>query len=441
MLGQASPCANNVHACADSCGDSHQDDRFTRLHMAVRRGPRILYRRRHVLLRIAGVTPGDRRRAVLIRPRGGRSWIVDRKGGGKPPPKESGSFDLSKMSKAEIAAEIAARMARWRQTHQRPAVPPRAPPAIGRAAQSPITPSATPAAVQPVRMPELDMVMVTRIDRTLRIAARARASQAEPTRVRSGREPSYYGAAFRTLLQDGLNQNAIGMRPERSVDRPLPPARMAAFRAREVGKAPWRALAPAAPTGITRWRALRPALTHGIDVVQRRVRTTGLATLGAGMAAWQRLRPTLERRIGEDPAARPRARCRSARARQRGVAGTGGPVRDGGRDGDCRRDHRLVPDAAARHGSARDRRHIRRPDPKRDRRCTGNQRSGGAARVCAWPAPISPAFTRRGTARARGGQARRSGGILGAHAQTPTASANADGIPEAGAEKRRTCPA
>jgi hypothetical protein len=223
---------------------------------------------------------------------------VDRKGGGKPPPKESGSFDLSKMSKAEIAAEIAARMARWRQAHQRPAVPARAPPAIGPAAPSPATPSDTPAAVQAVLAPERDMVMVTRIDRALRIAEQARALQAEQTRVRLGREPSYYGAAFRTLLQEGPNQNAIGMRPERSVDRSLPPARMAAFTARELGAAPWRPLALAAP-GITRRRALRPALAHGIDVAQRCVRATGLATRGRGIAAWQALRPTLERLVGE----------------------------------------------------------------------------------------------------------------------------------------------
>jgi hypothetical protein len=224
---------------------------------------------------------------------------VDRKGGGKPPPKESGSFDLSKMSKAEIAAEIAARMARWRQAHQRPAVPARAPAAIGPAAQSPATPSDTPAAVQAVSAPEPDMVMVTRIDRTLRIAAQARALQAERTRVRLGREPSYYGAAFRTLLQEGPNQNAIGMRPERSVDRPMPPAGMAALRARELGAAPWHPLTLAAPAGITRRRAPRSALAHGINVAQRYVRTTGLATRGLGIAAWQELRPTLERRIGE----------------------------------------------------------------------------------------------------------------------------------------------
>jgi hypothetical protein len=242
---------------------------------------------------------------------------VDRKGGGKPPPKESGSFDLSKMSKAEIAAEIAARMARWRQAHQRPAVPARAPPAIGPAAPSPATPSDTPAAVQPVLAPEPDMVMVTRIDRALRIAAQARALQAERTKVRLGQEPSYYGAAFRTLLQEGPNQNAIGMRRERSVDRPLAPARMAAFRARELGAAPWRPLALAAPAGITRWRALRPALAHGIDVAQRCVRATGLATLGLGMAAWQELRPTLKRRIGE---ALRRAHALGAAARGLGSA-------------------------------------------------------------------------------------------------------------------------
>src|SRR5688572_12532408 len=303
---------------ADSCGDSHEDDRFARWHVAVRRGPRILYRRRHLLLRLAGATPGDRRRAVLIRPRGGRSWIVDRKGGGKPPPQEPGSFDLWKRSEAEIAAEIAARMARWRQARQRPAVPARAPPAIGPAAQSPAAPSDTPAAVQPVQAPEPDMVMVTRIDRTLRIAAQARASPAERTRARLGREPSYYGAAFRTLLQEGPNLNAIGMRPERSVDRPLPPARMAAFRTRELGAAPWRALAAAAPAaGIARWRALRPALEHRLDVVKRHARTTRAAALGFGIAAWQELRPTLERRIGE---ARRRADALAAAARRLGSA-------------------------------------------------------------------------------------------------------------------------
>ena len=307
----------SAHLWGDFCGDSHDDDKLARLHVAVRRGPRILYRRCHLLLRSAGATPGDRRRAVLLRPRGGRSWIVDQKGGGKPPPEKSGSFDLSKMSKAEIAAEIAARMARWRQANQRPAVPARAPPAIEPPAQSPAMPLATPAAVQPVRVPELAMVMVTRIDRTLRIAALARASQAQRTRVRPNREPSYYGVAFRTLLQEGPNQNAIGMGLERSVDRSMPPAGMAVFRARELVVGPWRPLTLAAPAGITRWRAIPSALTHCIDVAQRCLRTTGLATLGPVIAAWQELRPTIERRIGE---ALWRAHALGAAARGRGSA-------------------------------------------------------------------------------------------------------------------------
>jgi len=72
----------------------------------------------------------------LLVPGRGRSSIVDRDKRGKPPG-ESSSFDLAKMSVADVAAAIAQRMARARRARKAPDAPARAPPAAGPAAQSP----------------------------------------------------------------------------------------------------------------------------------------------------------------------------------------------------------------------------------------------------------------------------------------------------------------
>ena len=297
------------------------------------------------------------------------------------------------------------------------------------------------------------------------------------------------------------------------------------------------------PRGTGRHHALAGAATgprarHRCG--ERCVGTTGLATLGFGIAAWQALRPTLERRIGEalrrahalvpqragsaarrggrwrqcsnaasikrsgasmrsaswharsparrgrkgptptliprvgqakrrihafgvtapcarhrgvaradadagparrsGEAAHPCVRRHRARARHCGMAGTGEPVRDGGRGGHCRRDRRPVPDAAARHGSPEIAGTSAVPIPRETAGAPAIDAPVGPPASA--PAPAQPpSFTRGGTTTPEAARARRSGGILGAHAQTPTASADVDGIPEAGAENRRTLPA
>ena len=340
--------------------------------MAVRRGPRILYRRRHLLLRIAGATPGDRRRAVLSCPRGGRSWIVDRKGGGKPPPQESGSFDLSKMSEAEIAAEIAARMARWRQARQRPAGPARGLPAIGPAAQSPATPSDTPAAVQPVRMPELDMVMVTRIDRTLRIAA------AGP-RIASGTDKSATGSGAVLLRRGVQGPAARGPEPERHRHRTGAQRRPAAAAGPHGGlqgtRARRSAMARIGARGTGRHHALAGAATgtrarHRCGATVRPHDWSGDTwPRHRGMAGAEADARKTHRR---GTAARPRARCRSARARQRGVAVAG----DGART--WHRSSEAAHPCDRRHGTRARHRDVARADADAGRA----RRSGEAAHPC-----------------------------------------------------------
>ncbi|WP_119303743.1 hypothetical protein [Dongia deserti] len=274
---------------------------------------------------------------------------MDRNGRGKPPPGESSAFDLSKKSEADVAAEMAARMARWREARKRAGEPARAPPVSAPTVQPSAMPSDTPAAAQPARadqppLPELDVVMVTRIDRTLRIAAQARAPHAERTRARLGRPLSSYGLAFRSVLDEGPNQNAIGMTAERSVGEASPPAGMPRSRAQAFGTSSstplHRALenriraagertrafgAGTRAAGSAGWRVLRAALTFGIDATLRQARALGVAAHSLGVAvwctwapalansvqraqrhirarvsaAWGALRPTLRSRIGE----------------------------------------------------------------------------------------------------------------------------------------------
>src|SRR5687768_10997920 len=78
------------------------------------------------MLRLCPEAPG-RDIGVTVRPER-EIAIVDRDGSGKSPPGESSSFDLAKMTEADVAAEIAQRMARWRRTNTRPAATERGPP-------------------------------------------------------------------------------------------------------------------------------------------------------------------------------------------------------------------------------------------------------------------------------------------------------------------------
>ena len=117
---------------------------------------------------------------------------MDRDGRGKPPPGEFSSFDLSKMSEAEVAAELAARMARWRSAHKNSngagaetREPPTAKPAGRAPAPQPVTPLQQSKAEPPVSPREAGLAIAARIDRARRVAAQARGARG---RGRAARE-------------------------------------------------------------------------------------------------------------------------------------------------------------------------------------------------------------------------------------------------------------
>lgn len=267
---------------------------------------------------------------------------MDRDKRGKSPG-ESGSFDLAKMSVAEVAAAIAQRMARVRRAHKAPDAPARAPPA-GPVAQSPAAQSG--AAGRPVFASQEAMIMAARIARAQRKAAAVGAPQTETVTIQRTRRVPSFGGEFRSLLAEGPNPNAIGMRPEhREPPRTVPaPARRGRV------SVAWRALGPLLVTRIDQvyrrvralgvavgqtataiaqqltlaarhgmglavqrargfstvaWQWLVPALERDIDRTTRRARTLGVAVRELSIALWQRLGPALahtmdqaRRRIG-----------------------------------------------------------------------------------------------------------------------------------------------
>jgi hypothetical protein len=160
---------------------------------------------------------------------------VDRKKGAGSPPGELGSFDLAKMSEAEVAAQIAARMVQWRRAHKPPEAPARKPPDRPTAPQPVIRPLTPP--------PSLGEAAAIRIDRALRLAAGRLGPQTEKLRTRSARLASAYRTDFKALLAEGPNMNAAGMRPAKGrIDLAL--GRALAWvlaQARALGVAAWRA--------------------------------------------------------------------------------------------------------------------------------------------------------------------------------------------------------
>jgi hypothetical protein len=137
---------------------------------------------------------------------------VDRKKGAGSPPGELGSFDLAKMSDAEVAAQIAARMVQWRRAHKPPAARASGPPAAERPAVA--QPADRPYIPPP--SPSLGEAAAIRIDRALRMAAGRLGPQTEALRTRSARLASGYRTDFEALLAEGPNMNAAGMRPAKS---------------------------------------------------------------------------------------------------------------------------------------------------------------------------------------------------------------------------------
>jgi len=204
---------------------------------------------------------------------------VDRDDGrDNPPPGGLSSFDISKRGGSEIAADLAAHMARWRNARKRPGAPARGPPASVAIADPavPGLPAAPPPSADRASPPTgLDPIRAARIHRALRVALQTRAPQTEDVRARPMSQTRSHGAAFKTVLADGPNMNAIGMRPGR---------RLAAKAA-----------------GATAWRALERALAHGFDAVRRSMRAIALAADRIVHAAWRSLRMALRKRLDRAP--------------------------------------------------------------------------------------------------------------------------------------------
>ena len=197
---------------------------------------------------------------------------MDRDKRGKSPG-ESGSFDLAKMSVADVAATIAQRMARVRRARKAPDAPARAPPAAGPAAQSPA------ATRRPAFASQEAMIMAARIARAQHKAAAVRAPQTETITILFARRAPSFGGDFRSLLAEGPNLNVIDMRLEH-------------------GEPPRAAAAPALRGRVAAtWRALEPLLATRIDQTHRRVHALGVAVRQTAAAIAQ-LKPALERGIG-----------------------------------------------------------------------------------------------------------------------------------------------
>jgi hypothetical protein len=189
---------------------------------------------------------------------------VDRDGSGRSPPGESSSFDLAKMTEADVAAEIAQRMARWRRANTRPAATERGPPPGPTAAPAAAPPSGPPVPALAVAdrpspaAPGLEVAKAVRLDRALRIAAGAL--------DRPGPDPE-------SLPREALDANAAA--------RPGLESRIlhALRRARAIGLSAWRAPAHW-PVIANAAAAARPGLESRILHALRHARAIGLS-------AWQ----------------------------------------------------------------------------------------------------------------------------------------------------------
>lgn len=232
---------------------------------------------------------------------------MDRGGRGKPPSGEFSSFDLSKVSEAEVAAELAARMARWRQARKAPGACPdtaaRQPPA-GKPTARPTAAQVT-IAEPPARPYDAGLAIAARIDRARRIATQGGAANG---RVRPARQAPPYGAAFESVLAEGPNSNAVGRGPEHGADHAPPPERLPGLRAEEGRSGSSRA---------SKMRALSGRLPGSIDQALTKAGALGARTQAGGLAAWRRLKPALEARMDQ---ALVRARARGARAQEAAMA-------------------------------------------------------------------------------------------------------------------------
>jgi hypothetical protein len=234
--------------------------------------------------------------------------IVDHVGNGRPPARGLasnglGSFDLSKKSSAQLAAEFAAQMTSWRMARKKSDAPVRATaPAVG--------PAARPSIMLTTAIPPTDwgIATATRIDRARQVAALAGTLVVDRSGPHAARQAGSLGAPFKSLLAEGPNLDAVDMEPQ-DAPGPPPPAPMPVIdpnfgeavpapspeihtvgvlraAARSSGGRAGRAAARVQQRGAAAWRALKPALRAILDRVRSLIRRIGPAVRRAARAAW-----------------------------------------------------------------------------------------------------------------------------------------------------------
>lgn len=213
-----------------------------------------------------------------------------------------GSFDLSKKSAAQLAAELAAQMTSWRHARKKSdAGAARAEPAGHPVARTPTSERLLPPT-------DWGIAIATHIDRAQRAAARAVTLTVDRDGARV-MHPASFGEPFRSLLEEGPNLGAVGMGPQDKAPDPLPPAPapasapqlngMVAARAprrgamsilkdatRGAGTHAGRITVRAQQVSIAGWHALGPTLRTGFDQVRRPAQAMGPTAQRAARAAW-----------------------------------------------------------------------------------------------------------------------------------------------------------
>ncbi len=292
----------------DYCETLRHRDKVHRAWRRARRG--IWCRCRRWMLRLVRATP-QRSIGPFARPMRGRLTIVDQDGHGRPPANGLaspglGSFDLSKKSAAQLAAELAAQMTSWRKARKSDS--------RGRAAapaQAAARPSIMLATTRERFPPPTDwgIATATHIDRARRVAAQAGTLTVDGAALRVVRRNGSYNEPFESLLAEGPNQDAVGMGPQDAPDPPPPvpmptieepdradtmPVRAPGTRAPGFLREAIRGAAARAGRMTTTaqqviaagWRALIPALRTGFERARRRTQEIGPAAQRAARAAW-----------------------------------------------------------------------------------------------------------------------------------------------------------
>ena len=253
---------------------------------------------------------------------------MDHDGNGRPPARGLasnglGSFDLSKKSSAQLAAEFAAQMTSWRMARKKSDAPVRA--------AVPAGPAARPSIMLTTAIPPTDwgIATATRIDRARQVAALAGTLVVDGAGPHVARAGSF-GAPFKSLLAEGPNLDAVDMEPQDAPDPP-PPAPMPVIdpnfgeavptpspeihtvgvlraAARGTGRRAGQAAATMRQLGAAGRRAVRPALRAILERLRSLVRRIGPALRRAARAAWPTAKSAVAQMKASVPALRVMAR-------------------------------------------------------------------------------------------------------------------------------------